>query len=780
MADVIRYSYRHAPTLWRFAQSNSFIRGLMGPFRCLPGDTEFLTPQGWKRLDAYQSGDLVAQWDHRDGTTTFVPPMAYIKEPCAGLIRIKSGSLTMEVTPNHRVPHYDPKGQFQISTTSQILARPSRRIIPTMFVPTDRPGLAMSEQLIRFATMMHGDGCYPSGRGVAWIAVMKDRKKQRIRQILSALGVAWKERNSKSRSRETVFTFQPPYRGKRFTGDWWSATPTQLAIVFDEMRYWDGCVDDERLLYFSRFREDADFIQYASHVSGHRAAISFRRDLRQGRKGHYVVSVRCGSKNIATLRKTTQVTEIASVDGLQYCFTVPTGFFVARCKGSIFVTGNSGKSSACSVEVLRRAQMQAPGTDGVRRTRWLVVRNTAQELRDTTIKTFMMWAPESRFGVFNKTSLSYRILALENCDVEVWFRALDRPDHIKHLLSLEVTGAWVNEAREIPWSIIDAIQGRVSQYPSREMGGCTWGGVFMDTNAPDTTSRWYKFFEEKEHNPAFAQIFKQPSGLSKDAENIPFINGGRAYYERLTTEKDQEWINVYIHGRYGFTREGKSVFPEYSDELHCKKVDPVPGLPVYRSWDFGLSPACCFSQVLPDQRWLIFDELTSDDMSVDNFSGIILDHCVRSFKPNTKFVDIGDPAGVIRSEVDARSVFQMLRSKHIDIQPGIQAIAVRLESMRKPMRRIVNGKPQFVLHPRCTTLRKALIGGYVYKRLRVSDERYTDTPDKNQWSHICDAAQYAASIIFGTSILTGLEAEKFHSQYDDAYDDSTRSEHTGY
>lgn len=46
----------------------------------------------------------------------------------------------------------------------------------------------------------------------------------------------------------------------------------------------------------------------------------------------------------------------------------------------------------------------------------------------------------------------------------------------------------------------------------------------------------------------------------------------------------------------------------------------------------------------------------------------------------------------------------------------------------------------------CKALRKGFNGGYRYRQLQVAgDERYTDEPDKNQYSHIHDAAQYACS-----------------------------------
>ncbi len=40
-------------------------------------------------------------------------------------------------------------------------------------------------------------------------------------------------------------------------------------------------------------------------------------------------------------------------------------------------------------------------------------------------------------------------------------------------------------------------------------------------------------------------------------------------------------------------------------------------------------------------------------------------------------------------------------------------------------------------------MRKGMGGGYAYKRIQVvGDERYHDKPNKNRFSHPCDAAQY--------------------------------------
>ena len=45
-----------------------------------------------------------------------------------------------------------------------------------------------------------------------------------------------------------------------------------------------------------------------------------------------------------------------------------------------------------------RSMRQIPDIHGVRRSRWVFVRNTYQELRNTTMATWLQWFPEEHFG----------------------------------------------------------------------------------------------------------------------------------------------------------------------------------------------------------------------------------------------------------------------------------------------------------------------------------------------------------------------------------------------
>ena len=109
----------------------------------------------------------------------------------------------------------------------------------------------------------------------------------------------------------------------------------------------------------------------------------------------------------------------------------------------------SGKSSGCVIELVKLAKRQ-PLVNGKRRARFACIRNTYGQLADTTIKTFLHWLPDQVFGTYAKADHAYHLNRLDDLEVEILFRALDRPEHVANLLSLELTAAWVNEAREVP------------------------------------------------------------------------------------------------------------------------------------------------------------------------------------------------------------------------------------------------------------------------------------------------------------------------------------------
>jgi hypothetical protein len=356
---------------------------------------------------------------------------------------------------------------------------------------------------------------------------------------------------------------------------------------------------------------------------------------------------------------------------------------------------------------------------------------------------------------------------------EFLFRALDRPADIKKLLSLDITGGWINEAREIPKQVFDALQGRCGRYPETildesdpryetDPANCraifepTWFGVIIDTNPPDSDSWFYNLFEVD--MPANHSIYHQPSGLSSEAENIRHLP--RNYYTNMAIGKSKEWINVYIKGNYGFVSDGKPVYPEYKDDVHYTDQEHIidPSKIVYVGIDFGLTPAALIGQKSAAGAMILLDELVTFDMGAVSFGKILREKLNERRYAGCKFEVYGDPAGVGRAQSDESTPFQMLRQCGISAFPTYtNDPLIRREVVADYLLRMdFTAQPAFRITPGAPTFRKAMNGGYKYKRLQVvGEERFQDVPDKNKYSHIADAGQYLFLGAVGDSKVMG-------------------------
>ena len=412
-------------------------------------------------------------------------------------------------------------------------------------------------------------------------------------------------------------------------------------------------------------------------------------------------------------------------------------------KSNKFVRGvmgpiGSGKSVAMCWELFKRMNEQEPDGDGIRRTRWVVIRNTYRELQDTTIKTWLDWF--GPIGDYKKADNEHHI-KLNDIESEILFRALDKPEDIKKLLSLEITGGWINEARKLPLSVIHAVTSRCGRYPSkREGGGASWSGIIMDTNPPDDAHWWYKIFEEDK--PEGWELFKQPSGVSQHAENVANLPNG--YYTTMMAGKPEEWLRVYRDGTYGFVLDGKAIWKDYAESLHLitEHKQPTKGLPIYIGIDFGRTPAAIFGQRDAVGRWYIFDEIITFNVGAIEFSKILKDK-INSQYSGHEFSIWGDPAGDTMTQVDDQTPFKVLRANGINARPTYtNDPVIRIEAVSSQLRLIIDGSAAFKISPNCKVLRKGLAGGYHYRRVSVNAERYEDKPNKNEYSHPCDALQY--------------------------------------
>ena len=413
--------------------------------------------------------------------------------------------------------------------------------------------------------------------------------------------------------------------------------------------------------------------------------------------------------------------------------------------------------------------------DGYRRSRWAVSRNTLPQLKTTTLATWKQWFPPGVAGTWREADKTF-LLTVGDIRAEILFLPLDTPDDAQRLLSLELTGIFFNEAREIHPELITAARSRLGRYPSKAILPIDpatgkpvsyWHGLIMDTNPPSKDSWLYEKFEEEK--PEGWEIFKQPGGLDPGAENRE--NLPATYYEDMMSGATEDWINVHVHGQYGKSLAGRPVFDAtFKRDFHVvsSQLQALPGdaYTVLIGMDFGRTPAAVIAQRDYRSRLNVFDSLYVENIGLENFLERHLKPLLRQKFPGQKYLVIGDPAGWAKSQINEDSAFDVLK------KAGFQAVRAptndvdkRIEAVEKLLSQHVDGQPMLRFNSETTSpgmkhLISALDGGYRYKR--KTNGTYETTPDKNNFSHCSDALQYlclGANLSGGSAASTKREIQ---------------------
>ena len=384
--------------------------------------------------------------------------------------------------------------------------------------------------------------------------------------------------------------------------------------------------------------------------------------------------------------------------------------------------------------------MQELNAQGIRKTRVAVIRETVRQLQDTTVKTFLDWFPPGLCGEYMRTIKTYFFKA-GDIECEIMFRALDNTDDVANLQSLELTFAWMNECRDIHPSIVDALSKRIGRFPSSKDGGPTWYGMWGDTNPPPMDKWWYYQMEGLDPEDGVSrndngwEVFKQPSGRSPYAENVENLAEG--YYD--VQGRSEEYVRVYIDGEYGLSSAGMPVYKYFRADYHMAKENLRAignGVrPIVVGMDLGLTPAAVIGQQDPRGRVLILAECVSFDMGVQRFLRTMLRPLLYERFPGAAVFVVVDPAGVQRAQTDERSAVDIVRAEGFKVIPAkTNSVSARTNAVDEWLMRQVDGDPAFLVDPRCTSLKAAMMGGYRFK--------HTGDIDKNKHSHVAEALQY--------------------------------------
>lgn len=308
---------------------------------------------------------------------------------------------------------------------------------------------------------------------------------------------------------------------------------------------------------------------------------------------------------------------------------------------------------------------------------------------------------------------------------------------------MQLTGAWINEVREVPIDVVSALIGRLGRYPSKISGGPTWFGLIADSNPWDIDSPYHeRVLISPEAN---WKLFHQPSGIGPYAENIENLPPG--YYENLMSERDEGWSQVHILSEFGSSNAGQAVFRRSFDiNTHARDMRPVvnPQRPIAIGMDFGRTPCALIAQVDVYGRLLVFEEVVTDDVGLHQMLGERLKPRLMSdpYVGKRNFV-VADPAGNQKSQLTEENAFDVLKTNGFTAYPApTNDIGPRLLAVEKMLRQQIAGEPAIqISRMGAPVLIRAMTSGYKYRRKR--DGAIDDKPDKQHpYSDVADCLQY--------------------------------------
>ena len=451
----------------------------------------------------------------------------------------------------------------------------------------------------------------------------------------------------------------------------------------------------------------------------------------------------------------------------------PAQLFYAWCVGPY----GSGKTTAMFFKLCYMAKLQAPGKDGVRRTRAVVIRNTRPQLKDTTLVSWNYWFKDGQAGEWRASDYNF-ILRFDDVECEVMFRPLDTPDDIARVLSLEVTFAMVDEFVQLPKEIIDALSARLGRYPSAKDGGATNWGMWGVSNPSTEDNWWFDFLHNEELVERYSQdgvlgdadarimrrrllglpettnvhYYLQPPGRGPFAENVANLPGKTEYYTNQAKGKSEAWIKQFIDAEWGFSIAGKPVLATFKADTHIAKsrLQYNPMLPLVIGLDPGLEgSAMIFGQEDMWGRLLILGELCQSGYGARRLIDERLRPYLRRRFPDAKIIIAPDPSAQNRAQTDEKSVVDVFARFFVVKAESNNRLPLRIGALEHYTTKLTEVGPAMLIDPtECPLLIRAFKGGWRYAMDLKRGGIKGDEPESNPYTHPADAAGYLARYFY--------------------------------
>lgn len=327
----------HARGLFQFYGANR-----TGRF-CLTGDHEVLTKDGWVRLDKW-SGGRIACWTKENELISFRDSEAVSFDYDGRMYTYDSARVSQCSTPDHKMISLNRDGAWEIDTVENFAKKRPR--FPFWGRQKTFANTASADQL-RVLVMTQADGHYTIDGDLKY-GFAKRRKAERCKSLLRKAGVQfhYKTYDNGRRHQFSVASRNVPlwlrqFQNKTF-GSWIFDEDPQ--VFFDELEMWDGYrAGPNSMQYTTTNKTNADLIQAFANISGRSAQMRVKErdaELTPNWNTAYVLDIWLTPGIAPEVR---QKPTVSSYSGKVYCAVTPTGFFLVRRNGKVWVTGNSGR-----------------------------------------------------------------------------------------------------------------------------------------------------------------------------------------------------------------------------------------------------------------------------------------------------------------------------------------------------------------------------------------------------------------------------------------------------
>ena len=418
--EISKSSVKKYDAMIRSAGPDDHIRGCFrfyganrtGRF-CLTGDHEVLTRNGWCRLDQWAGGQI-AVWDIHMHRISFQKSEA-LQFPYEGEMFVVRHQRCGQIsTPDHKMPIRTKSGAWEPHSMSEFFGKRFTMAFTGTRV-RERPGNADE---VRVLIMVQADGHYTQ-EGDLRLAFKKMRKAERCKRLLRRAGLPFIYRFYESDGRHSFSiprSAQPlwlrQFREKVF--DWWMLDEDP-DVILDELEHWDcyRCGPNS-LQYTSTIKQNAEVIQAICILSGRSATLLHkeRTDDNPNWSDAYILNIWLTPGESTDIRREQQST--IDFSGTVYCANTPTGYFMVRREGKVWVTGNSGRN----VQLQNLPQTHLPDLAMARslvragdaETVELLYESTSATLSEL-IRTALVPEPGHRFIVSDFSAIEDRVIA---------------------------------------------------------------------------------------------------------------------------------------------------------------------------------------------------------------------------------------------------------------------------------------------------------------------------------------------------------------------------------